>query len=58
MQFIGRERELAMLKELYLSKGQDGILLYGRRRIGKSELIKKSLEGCPIPSLYFERGQT
>ncbi len=54
MTFIGRERELAKLKELYFSKGQDGILLYGRRRIGKSELIKKSLEGCSIPSLYFE----
>lgn|GEM_PF-6212335 len=29
MTFIGRERELAKLKELYFSKGQDGFCYMG-----------------------------
>lgn len=37
--FIGRERELASLKEFYDKDGIGMMVLYGRRRIGKSTLI-------------------
>ena len=54
MKFIGRKEELKFLKEAYSSKEYEGILLYGRRRIGKSELIKQSLKDEKCPSVYFE----
>jgi AAA+ ATPase superfamily predicted ATPase len=38
--FIDRKNELAVLNERYLRKGAEFIILYGRRRIGKSELIE------------------
>lgn len=37
--FIGRERELASLKEFYDKNGIGMTVIYGRRRIGKSTLI-------------------
>ena len=37
--FIGRERELASLKEFYDRNGIGMTVIYGRRRIGKSTLI-------------------
>lgn len=37
--FIGRERELASLKEFYDKAGIGMTVIYGRRRIGKSTLI-------------------
>lgn len=37
--FIGRERELASLKEFYDRDGIGMTVIYGRRRIGKSTLI-------------------
>lgn len=37
--FVGRERELASLKEFYDKDGIGMTVIYGRRRIGKSTLI-------------------
>ncbi len=39
--FIGRENELAALGEHYRSNKAELIVIYGRRRIGKTELIKQ-----------------
>ncbi len=39
--FIGRERELASLKEFYDKDGIGMTVIYGRRRIGKSTLINE-----------------
>ena len=39
--FIGRERELASLKEFYDKDVIGMTVIYGRRRIGKSTLITK-----------------
>lgn len=41
--FLGRERELTHLHERYRSESAEFIVLYGRRRIGKSELIDQFL---------------
>jgi hypothetical protein len=42
--FIDRVVELAVLNERYARKGAEFIILYGRRRIGKSELIEHFLK--------------
>jgi AAA+ ATPase superfamily predicted ATPase len=37
--FVGRDRELAELRSLYDSKGFQCVVLWGRRRVGKTTLI-------------------
>lgn len=54
MRFIGRKDELKMFEEAYSNDNYEGILIYGRRRIGKSELIKQSLKNSNIKSIYYE----
>jgi uncharacterized protein len=49
--FIGREEELRALRRAYEVPGSALIPLYGRRRVGKSELILQFLKGRP--GLYF-----
>lgn len=41
--FIDREKELAVLQERYRGDRAEFMVLYGRRRIGKSELIERFL---------------
>ncbi len=43
--FIGRERELASLNNLYNSDKFEFVVLYGRRRVGKTALINRFIEG-------------
>lgn len=54
MQFIGRNEEIKILKESYKTDNYEGIVVYGRRRIGKSELIKESYKDLDTLNLYFE----
>ena len=42
--FIDREEELEFLQDRHSKKGFDFILIYGRRRIGKTELIKNFIK--------------
>jgi AAA+ ATPase superfamily predicted ATPase len=39
--FIGRERELRSLESVYEKKGFGMTVIYGRRRVGKSTLIRE-----------------
>ena len=39
--FIGREGELKLLEERINSNKAEFMLIFGRRRIGKTELVKK-----------------
>jgi hypothetical protein len=39
--FVGRESELKFLNERYNSKNAELIVLYGRRRVGKTETLKE-----------------
>ena len=41
MNFYGRETERKKLKKAFQTDGQMITLIYGRRRIGKSELIRQ-----------------
>ncbi len=43
--FVDRKVELSFLEERYSSNSPELIIIYGRRRIGKTTLIKKFLEG-------------
>ena len=39
--FIGRERELASLNKLYISDKFEFVVIYGRRRVGKTAIINQ-----------------
>ena len=54
MNFIGRERELKKLGAEINASGFRAVLIYGRRRIGKSELVKKAVSDEEIPAVYYE----
>ena len=44
-EFIGRDKELLLLENQYKSKRSSITVIYGRRRIGKSALIKRFTQG-------------
>ncbi|MCX2818648.1 ATP-binding protein [Haladaptatus sp. F3-133] len=43
-EFVNREKELELLRELYNSDEPELAVIYGRRRLGKTALVKKSVE--------------
>ncbi|MFO0613763.1 MAG: ATP-binding protein [Polyangiaceae bacterium] len=45
--FVGRSSELAALERLYAHREAALVPIYGRRRVGKSELILRFMEGKP-----------
>jgi len=49
--FINRERELAALESQYATAGASLMVIYGRRRVGKTTLIKEFIKGKR--ALYF-----
>jgi hypothetical protein len=49
--FIGRKRELAVLQELADSGKAELFVLYGRRRVGKTELLQQFCQ--THRSVYF-----
>ena len=58
MKFYGREKQRKDLHRLFSYEGMQLGLIYGRRRVGKSELIKQSLRETDVTSIYFECKQT
>lgn len=54
--FVGRETELKFLNERYMEKSGQLIVLYGRRRVGKTETLR---EFCrDKPHVFFSCTQT
>lgn len=51
--FVGREAELKTLEDLYGRDSWQMIVLYGRRRVGKTTLIAKFIEDKP--AIFFPR---
>ena len=49
--FVGRNKELARLNQLYNSDKFEMAVIYGRRRIGKTTLINEFVKDKP--SIYF-----
>jgi len=58
MSFVSREMELALLDDLYQRAGAQFLILYGRRRIGKTALITQWGGGLDAPYLYWMASQT
>ena len=56
--FVNREEELARLYELYDSDEAELAVIFGRRRLGKTELVKKSLEGYDDAVVYQAKQKT
>ena len=56
--FIGREKELKELSESLNKHSFQAVLVYGRRRVGKTELISQSLLDCSYRKLPFEFRKT
>lgn len=54
MKFFGRKKELQQLKKEMLSDDMRMTLIYGRRRVGKSELVKQAIKEMDIKSIYYE----
>jgi AAA+ ATPase superfamily predicted ATPase len=53
--FLGRARELAVLEELAGSRRAELFVLYGRRRVGKTELLQQLCRGRR--SVYFSAAE-
>ena len=56
--FYGREKQKKTLLNMFEKEEQMISLIYGRRRVGKSELIKQSLKETDVQSIYYECKQT
>ena len=54
MKFIGRIEQLEKLKKEMTSDEMRMSLIYGRRRVGKSELVKQAIKESQIKSFYYE----
>jgi hypothetical protein len=53
--FINREAELAALERLWRSPRPELLVVYGRRRVGKTELLRQARRGKP--TVYFLAAQ-
>jgi len=51
--FVDRHKEITFLEEKYSSKSSELIIIYGRCRVGKTELIKQSIVRNDGKFLYF-----
>ena len=49
--FIGRDKELSALDRLYKSDKFEFVVIYGRRRVGKTALINHFIDGKEF--IYF-----
>lgn len=58
MNFLGRAEEVKKLSNILSEEGQGAVLIYGRRRVGKSELIKHVFGRGEARSIYYECRQT
>ena len=56
MRFVGRERELAALGRLYKEDSFQMPVIYGRRRVGKTSLINRFIDGKP--AIFFSARET
>ena len=58
IEFVNRSEELDRLYNLFDSGNADFAVVYGRRRLGKTRLVKKTLEGRENAVFYQARQKT
>ncbi len=51
--FIGRQRELELLQQLWEAERPELLILYGRRRVGKTRLLTHWIETSQARALYW-----
>lgn len=56
--FVNRTAELSRLRDLYRSDAAELAVVYGRRRLGKTELVSQSLAGRTDAVVYQARQKT
>ncbi len=56
--FIGRNEEISKINRMLSRQEQSVCLIYGRRRIGKTELIKHVLKESAVSGIYYECKET
>lgn len=55
--FINREKELEALEKEYQKESFSLFVIYGRRRVGKTELLRKFGEGKPFLISFRTKGE-
>lgn len=58
MKFYGRQSQRKQLRQMLSREEMQTALIYGRRRVGKSELIKQVLREERITGIYYECKET
>ena len=58
MKFYARNNELDQLINRFESDRAEAILIYGRRRVGKSTLIMEAIRQSHVNSIYFLAKET
>lgn len=56
--FVGRNEELREISESLEKQSFQGVFVYGRRRVGKTELIAQGIKDSPLPTLSYEFKKT
>ena len=56
--FFGREENIKAISKFFNSDKDNAALIYGRRRVGKTELIKHCLGRTNAISIYYECKET
>jgi len=56
--FLGRKEQSKLIEKFLSSNINNAALVYGRRRVGKTELIKHCLKKTETPSIYYECKET
>ncbi|SKA05356.1 hypothetical protein SAMN02745152_02051 [Treponema berlinense] len=56
--FFGRKENIKAISKFFNSDKDVAALIYGRRRVGKTELIKHCLKGTKTTSIYYECKET
>ena len=51
--FIAREKELKLLGDI-MSKPTGSVMIYGKRKVGKTTLITHALENSKDTTIYYE----
>lgn len=54
MKFIGRKEQLQKIDRVINKDDMTLSLIYGRRRVGKSELVKQAIRNSSVKSIYYE----
>jgi hypothetical protein len=56
--FVSRQSELSLLQDLYESESFQLVIVYGRRRVGKSTLLREFCKGKTHVSFFTARETT